>query len=63
MSEAVFVREQRRTKRVFECFHLSGDVGSVDVAYRKERKRVIERSFVRLGVGVCERERERERER
>lgn len=53
MSEAVFVREQRRTKRVFECVHLSGDVGSVDVAYRKERKRVIERSFVRLGVGVC----------
>ena len=48
MSEAVFVREQRRTKCVFECVHLSGDVGSVDVAYRKERKRVIERSFVRL---------------
>ena len=63
MSEAVFVREQRRTKCVFECVHLSGDVGSVDVAYRKERKRVIERSFVRLGVGVCERERERERDK
>ena len=56
MSEAVFVREQRRTKCVFECVHLSGDVGSVDVAYRKERKRVIERSFVRLGVGVWERD-------